>query len=145
MESVIINEASLVAYGLGSAENALNERLILGDDTIAILGVLKNYNWSSLKSEHVPFLLRADTTSVTAMSIHLSGHVLMPAIEAVGKTFKSILPEEPYQYYFLDDFFNEQYKSEQQFGKIFGLFATLALVIACLGLWDLHPSPRRKK
>jgi len=119
MESVIINEASLTAYGLGTAEEALKERLILGDDTVAILGVLKNYNWGSLKSEHTPYLMRADTTSITAMSIHLTGHSLNAAIEAIGKLFGELLPQEPYQYYFLDDFFNEQYKSEQQFAKIF--------------------------
>jgi putative ABC transport system permease protein len=137
MESVIINEASLSVFGLGTAEDALKEHLLLGGDTVAILGVLKNYNWSSLKSDHTPMLMHADTTAITAMSIHLTGHSLNPAIEAVGKTFKEVLPGEPYQYYFLDDFFNEQYKNDQQFGKIFGMFAALAIVISCLGLWGL--------
>jgi putative ABC transport system permease protein len=48
-----------------------------------------------------------------------------------------MIPGEPYEYYFLDDFFNAQYKSDQQFGKIFGVFAILAVVISCLGLWGL--------
>jgi putative ABC transport system permease protein len=137
MRSVIINEASLAAYGLGTAEEALHQKLIMGEDTLAVLGVLKNYNWSSLKSEHAPYLLRADTTSVTAMSIHLTGHSMDAVMEGIEKAFKKVLPEEPYQYYFLDDFFNEQYKADQQFGKIFGLFAALAIGISCLGLWGL--------
>ena len=137
MKSVIINEAALTAYGLGTAQDALDERLILGGDTLAILGVLKNYNWSSLKSENTPFLMSPDTTSTGSMSIHLTGHSFNTTIEAIGKVFKEVLPQELYQYYFLDDFFNEQYKSEQQFAKIFSLFAVLAIVISCLGLWGL--------
>ena len=137
MKSVIINEAALTAYGLGTAQDALNERLILGSDTVAILGVLKNYNWSSLKSENTPYLMSPDTTSVGSMSIHLTGHSFNATIEAIGKVFSEVLPQELYEYYFLDDFFNEQYKSEQQFAKIFSMFAALAIVISCLGLWGL--------
>jgi putative ABC transport system permease protein len=137
MESVIINEAALTAYNLGTAQEALNEQLILGSDTVAILGVLKNYNWSSLKSENTPYLMSPDTTSVGSMSIHLTGHSLGATTEAVGKAFKEVLPDEVYEYYFLDDFFNEQYKGEQQFARIFSIFAGLAIVISCLGLWGL--------
>jgi putative ABC transport system permease protein len=137
MKSVIINEAALTAYGLGTADEALNERLILGGDTVAIIGVLNNYNWSSLKSENTPFVMSPDTTSVGSMSIHLTGHSFNTTIEAIGKAFREVLPQEVYQYYFLDDFFNEQYKSEQQFAEIFSLFAALAMVISCLGLWGL--------
>jgi putative ABC transport system permease protein len=137
MQSAIINEASLDAYGLGTPEQALNEQLILdGGDTVAIVGVLKNYNWSSLKSEHTPFLFLADAIVPGRVSIHLSG-AIHSSIEAIGKLYTEMIPGEPYEYYFLDDFFNAQYKSDQQFGKIFGLFAILAVVISCLGLWGL--------
>ena len=61
MESVLINEAAVQAYDLGDNEKALSERLIIGGDTTAIVGVLKNYNWNSLKMEHTPFLLKTDT------------------------------------------------------------------------------------
>src|SRR5262249_42771369 len=44
---------------------------------------------------------------------------------------------EPFEYYFLDDAFNAQYKSDTQFGQIFALFAALAIAISCLGLWGL--------
>ena len=79
MESVLINEAALTTFGLGDAENAIKERIILGDDTVAILGVLKNYHWSSLKTEHSAWLFKADTISRRNFSIHLSGnHVKGP-------------------------------------------------------------------
>ena len=137
MESVIINETALQAYGLGTAEQALKEQLILGDDTVAILGVLKNYNWNSLKTDYVPFLFKADTISTTAVSILLAKGPVNSTVEAIGKLYKELIPGDPYNYYFLDESFNGQYRSDQQFGKIFGLFALLAVAISCLGLWGL--------
>lgn len=137
MESVLINEAALTAFGLGDAENALKERLILGGDTTAILGVLRNYHWNSLKTDHTPFLFKADTISRRNYSIHLSGNNIPEMIKQVENKYKEAFAGNPFDYYFLDDFFNNQYKDDQQFGKIFSLFAILAIVIACLGLWGL--------
>jgi putative ABC transport system permease protein len=137
MESVLINEATLTAFNLGTAEQALEERIILGDDSVAILGVLKNYNWASLKTEHSPWLLKADTISRRNYSLHISSTNMTETIAQVEAKYKEIFPGNPFDYYFLDDFFNSQYKSEQQFGKIFSLFSILAILIACLGLWGL--------
>ena len=137
MESVIVNEAALKTFGLGDPENALKERIILGGDTTAILGVLKNYHWASLKTELEPWLFKADTISSRDFSILLSGNNMNSTIEKVGEKFKEAFPGNPFDYFFLDDFFNSQYKADQQFGRIFSLFAVLAIVIACLGLWGL--------
>ncbi|SDL26106.1 putative ABC transport system permease protein [Catalinimonas alkaloidigena] len=137
LHAVLVNEAALTAFGLGDPEHALEERLILGGDTIPILGVLKNYHWSSLKMEHTPWLFLADTVSQRAFSIHLTGTDLNGTIQQVEQKYKAAFPGNPFDYYFLDDFFNRQYQSEQQFAQIFTSFATLAIVIACLGLWGL--------
>ncbi len=137
MKSVLINEASLTAFGLGDAEHALQERIILGGDTTAIIGVLKNYHWASLKTELAPWLFKADTISRRNFSILLSGTNMTETIKKIEHQYKEAFPGNPFDYYFLDDFFDSQYKGEQQFAKIFSLFAMLAIVIACLGLWGL--------
>lgn len=137
MESVLVNEAALTTFGLGTAEEALNERVILGGDTVAILGVLKNYHWNSLKTEHSPWLLKADTISSRNYSIHLSGSHIDEAIAQVEAKYKAIFPGNPFDYFFLDEFFNYQYSSDRKFGEIFSMFAVLAIIIACLGLWGL--------
>ncbi len=137
MRGVLVNEAALNAFGLGNPENALKERLLLGADTTAIIGVLKNYNWASLKTEHSPWLFKADTIAGRYYSLHLSGSHIKEAIKKVEEKYKEAFPGNPFDYFFLDDFFNSQYKAEQQFASIFSLFAALAIVIACLGLWGL--------
>ena len=58
-------------------------------------------------------------------------------IKRVEEKYKEAFPGNPFDYYFLDDFFNSQYKAENQFARIFSLFAILAILIACLGLWGL--------
>ncbi|WP_317987643.1 ABC transporter permease [Parachryseolinea silvisoli] len=137
MRSVLVNEAALTAFGLGNAEQALQERMILGDDTVAILGVLKNYHWNSLKVDHTPWLFKADTISQRNFSVHLSGANMSETIKKIEKQYKEAFPGNPFDYYFLDDFFNNQYKDDQQFASIFSLAAMLAIMIACLGLWGL--------
>jgi putative ABC transport system permease protein len=137
MESVLVNEAALKAFDLGTPEQALNESLILGGDTVAILGVLKNYHWSSLKTEHTPWMLKADTIAGRNFSLQLEGKNIPSTIAQIESLFKESFPGNPFDYYFLDDFFDKQYKDEQQFASIFSLFAVLAIVIACLGLWGL--------
>lgn len=139
MKSMIVNEAALTAFGLGTPEEALEKRMLLGRDTVAILGVLKNYNWNSLKLAHSPILLAASTVSRRNFSIHLSGtsSSLQESIKKIEELYKTTFPDNPFDYFFLDDFFNRQYKDDQQFARIFGMFAVLAIIIACLGLWGL--------
>lgn len=137
MEAVLINEAALTAFNLGTAEEALEERIVLGGDSVEILGVLKNYNWASLKTEHMPWLLKADTISRRYYSVHVNTNNMNEVIQQTEQTFKEAFAGNPFDYFFLDDFFNSQYKDEQQFAKIFSLFSILAILIACLGLWGL--------
>ena len=137
MESVLVNEAALSAFGLGTPEQALEERILLGSDTTRILGVLRNYNWNSLKEEVSPFILKADTISQRNITLHINGQNISETVKQVEAKYLEIFPGNPFNYYFLDDFFDKQYKDEQQFASIFSMFSILAIIIACLGLWGL--------
>lgn len=55
----------------------------------------------------------------------------------VEEQWRTFFPQNPYEYFFLEDYYNEQYKNETRFGKVFSLFAFLAIFIACLGLFGL--------
>jgi putative ABC transport system permease protein len=58
-------------------------------------------------------------------------------VASVEKAWNNFFPQNPFSYYFLDDSYNEQYKADDQFGKVFGLFSVLAIIIACFGLFSL--------
>ena len=59
------------------------------------------------------------------------------AIGSLEKIWSKYFPESPFSYFFLDELFNEQYKADEMFGKVFGLFSFLAILIACFGLLGL--------
>jgi putative ABC transport system permease protein len=62
----------------------------------------------------------------------------LPAtISAIENKWKTLIPNRPFSYYFLDEFFDRQYRSEERFGKLFLNFAVLAIFISCLGLLGL--------
>jgi putative ABC transport system permease protein len=134
--SVIINEAALKAFKLGTPEEALTQRLIL-EDTLDIVGVAKDFNWNSLKSDFTPFVFVPETIMPVKVSVHLKSGSIPATIDALDKLYRNLMPNDPFEYNFLDDSFNRQYKSDQQFGNIFGMFAGLAIAICCLGLWGL--------
>jgi putative ABC transport system permease protein len=58
-------------------------------------------------------------------------------LASVKKHWEEIYPNDPFDYFFLDSFFDEQYENDKRFGKVFGLFSSLAIFIACLGLIGL--------
>jgi putative ABC transport system permease protein len=60
-----------------------------------------------------------------------------PAVRKIEKLYDIFFPDNPFEYFFLDDYFNQQYKSEVMFGKVFGIFALLALFVTAMGIFGL--------
>jgi len=72
-----------------------------------------------------------------AYSVKLTTGNLQGTIAAIEQIWNKHFPADPFNYYFLDELFDQQYKADRQFGNMFGLFAFLAIVIACFGLLGL--------
>jgi putative ABC transport system permease protein len=70
-------------------------------------------------------------------SIRLNTNNLQVTIGQVEKFWAQAFPGNPFEYFFLDDYFNRQYANEQKFGKLFSSFALFAIIISCLGLFGL--------
>jgi putative ABC transport system permease protein len=135
--SVIINEAALATFGLGSAENALSEFFLIGDDTVSIIGVLRDFHWSSPKTAREAVLLAHTAASSRNYSIRLETTDFKESLAEIQLLYSKHSPGNPFDYFFMDDFFNKQYQSDMQFGKIFGIFSLLAVLVGCLGLFGL--------
>src|SRR5205085_12201112 len=70
------------------------------------------------------------------------------ALGQIEKTWHEVYPERSFQYFFIDDFYDQQFKSELQFGRIFGVFAVIAIVLGCLGIFGMtvfHANARLKE
>lgn len=137
MERLLVNEAAVTQFGLGSPEEALDKRIVLGNDTVGILGVLRNFNWNSPKVAHQPILLAPALISRGHFSVKVRTANMQEAIARIETLYDEAFPGNPFDYYFLDEYFDTQYRDDKQFGQIFGLFSILAIIIACLGLWGL--------
>jgi putative ABC transport system permease protein len=99
--------------------------------------VLKNYHQESLKKAVEPLIFRYYSSPGGYYSVKMNVANASQSIEKFEATWKEFYPGSPFHYFFLDDYYNEQYKADQQFGKAFGLFSGLAIFIACLGLFGL--------
>jgi putative ABC transport system permease protein len=134
----IINEASLRAFGFKSPENAIHQKLFIGDKQITIVGVVENFDWHSVKESHTPYVIElSDLRSHPYISVRMNTTNIPEQLAHLEAAFHSFFPDQPFDYFFADEAFNRQYQSEVQFGKIFSSFTTLAVFIACIGLFAL--------
>ena len=140
----VINRSALKALGFPSPEAAVNEVLVFGSTEGAravesrVVGVIDDFHIESLKLPTRPTLyLCAPPNQMAYYSFRLDGQRIPGTVARLGQLWNRLYPESPFDYYFLDQKFTEQYRSEQQFSQLFGLFTSLAIFIACLGLFGL--------
>lgn len=134
---MIINEAAVKAFDLGNPENALTEKIILSGDTMAIRGVVKDHNWQSLHKAYGPTIFLYRFASADFFSLSVSPQNTEKVIRELEKQFDAAFPGNPVEYYFVNDFFNRQYKEDKAFANIFKAFSAFAIFAACMGLFGL--------
>jgi putative ABC transport system permease protein len=139
--AVIINEA---AAKLLSYTNPLNQLLYTPADnslkkinSYHIVGVIKDFNFKSLRKNVTPMALILDEDR-GALSIRISAGANIPALMAqIRDKWKELTSNQEFAYSFMEQDFDGLYRAEQRIGKIFLSFSTLAILIACLGLFGL--------
>jgi putative ABC transport system permease protein len=136
-ETVLFNENSIDLMGFEDFESAMSVPIYFWGDTFNIVGVVKNYHQEGLKVSQEPLIFRFFRNATGFYSIKLNSENIQDALAMVEEQWYDFFPQNPFEYFFLEDYYNEQYKNETQFGKVFGLFAFLAIFIACLGLFGL--------
>lgn len=103
---------------------------------IKVIGLVKDFHFESLRKKLGPlcFFLRSSTGLASFKVSAASVKGLIPQIES---KWKALAPGMPFSYRFMNDSFNEMYRSEQRAGTLAIVFAVLAILIACLGLFGL--------
>ncbi|QMU26711.1 ABC transporter permease [Adhaeribacter radiodurans] len=141
---IMLNEAAVRACGFASPEKAIGQTLFMRNGSgknfkNEVVGVLRDFHQRSLKEAYTPliFLISEDASSITHYALKVNSSDLSHTIAQIENTYRSLFPDSPFEHFFLDEFFNQQYQTDQQFGYIFGLFTGLAIFVACLGLFGL--------
>jgi len=135
--TVLFNEAAIELMGFEDNASAMNVPIYFWGDTFNIVGVLKNFHQEGLHREFEPLIFRFFEDPNGYYSLKVNAQKTREALAFAAEQWQLFFPLNPFEYFFLEDYYNEQYKNEVQFGRVFGLFAFLAIFIACLGLFGL--------
>ena len=100
-----------------------------------IVGMIKDFNFNSLREDISPVVLRLGH-DMGNLSIRVNTKNLPALIAQIKAKWAAATPNE-FSYYFLDEAFDKSYRAEQRIGTIFIVFSSLAILIACLGLFGL--------
>jgi putative ABC transport system permease protein len=136
-KAMILNESAVKMFGYRSAREAVGRDFSQWGREGKIIGVMKDFHFKSLQEEIKPLSMRIEPNGCSLVSVKVSAINLPATISAIENKWNALIPARPFSYFFLDEFFDEQYKSEQRFGKLFLNFAILAIIISCLGLLGL--------
>jgi putative ABC transport system permease protein len=141
-KTCIMNEAAVRAFGLDSPvgtvfNHSRTQSSSFPAKKVEVIGVVKDFHFQSLRDEIFPLLFSWNPGWLWMTNVRLSGRNLSRTIGYMEKIWREIAPGFPFSYSFLDEQFDQEYKSDTQFGKIFAYFAALSIFISCLGLVGL--------
>ena len=133
---VILNESALPYFGYEDPEKTVGKILRGGRQEVTIKGIVNDFNQQSLKElpEPIAFFNQPANVFYTVKTSLAGVEKLIPELE---KIWMEHYPGNPFNYFFLDDYYNEQYRSDQRFSGLFLASSILAIIIACLGLSGL--------
>ncbi|MGY4536354.1 putative ABC transport system permease protein [Mucilaginibacter sp. UYNi724] len=136
-QAMILNEEAVKLFGYNSPQEAIGRRFKQWGREGKIVGVMKDFHFRSLQEKIKPLSMRVELGGFDLISIKVDAKNLPATLAAIETKWKEAIPKRPFSYYFLDEFFDRQYRAEQRFGKLFFNFAILAIAISCLGLLGL--------
>ncbi len=136
-QAMVINEAAMKMFGYTKPEQAIGRKFDQWGRTGMIIGVMKDFHFRSLKEVIKPLSMRIEPQGCSLLSVNVDSKNLPATIASIEQKWKTYVPHRPFSYYFLDEFFDKQYRTEDRFGNLFLNFAVLAIFISCLGLLGL--------
>lgn len=137
-KSAMVNETTMKLLGFKEPNEIIGKELLIWEHKLRIVGVIQDYHHESLKTKVDQFVYICDREVTDYFSIKFNPDADMSELlSTVENTFNQNFPGNTFQYFFMDDYFVKQYKSEIAFNRITGMFAILATLISCLGLFGL--------
>lgn len=135
--SVIYNRKALEQIGITAPSEAIGKKIDFWGNQYTIVGVAENFHQQSLHETFEPLILRYIPGVSGFVSVKFNTAGIEQSIGQVKNTWNSFFKGNTFEYFFLDEHFDNQYKADQRFGKVFTLFTGLAILVACLGLFGL--------
>lgn len=134
VNAFLVNETAVKAMGM---TEPVGKRFRWWDTEGTIIGVMKDFNYSSLRSEIQPLMFRVDPKNIDEVCLKVSPENIQETVAQIEDAFHRFYPSGSFDYQFFDQTFDQQYRSEQRMGDMFKYVAILSIFIACLGLFGL--------
>lgn len=133
----LLNEKATSLLGFSSAEAAVSKKVRRGGDTLTIVGVTKDFHHLGPQKAIDPVIFLYRHGSRSYLSLKVGTGNIQATVAQVQQKWEEHFPDDPFNYFFLDQFFDKQYQSDTMFGQLFIFFALLAIFVASLGLFGL--------
>lgn len=135
--AMVVNEAAMKLFGYTNPTQIIGRKFDQWGRQGTVIGVVKDFHFHSLQEEIKPLSMRIEPDPSNLVTIKVETNNLPGTISAIEHKWKELIPTRPWDYSFLDESFNRNYRSEERFGKLFLNFSILAIFISCLGLMGL--------
>lgn len=134
---ILFSRSAAKQMGFNNPEEALNTNVDFWGEVYTIVGVTEDYHHTSLKEDYDQLIFRMIPDASGFYSIKYNAANTQEVVRLAEERWAQFFPGNPFEYFFLEDRFSEQYKADQQFGNVFTIFSGLAIFVACLGLFGL--------
>lgn len=132
---IVVNEALVRRVGW---EDPLGQTLTFYGQTYEVIGVTADFHLRSLHQAIEPVIMHADAnTAISHLLVRMAGKQTRQTMARLEATWQDVAPDYPFEAFFLNEDFDQQYAADERWGWIIGYASTLAVVIACLGLFGL--------
>jgi len=133
---VILNEKATKQLGFNSPEEAISTRIKWDERYLDVIGVVKDYHHVSLQRPIDPMIFYPQDPN-GYFTLRLTVDQMNTKLASLEKSFKTYFAGNPFEYFFVDENFNQAYRAERQYGQLFSVASIWAIFIACLGLFGL--------
>jgi putative ABC transport system permease protein len=134
---VVVNETLIHKLGIQQPNDAIGVRLKGNGNLLTITGVVKDFQSESKHKARRPVIIDYNPKRFFRVSVALKPGAIMQTMSSIERSWKSLFPDEMFNYEFLDDRIAGFYKQEQKLYTAFRFFVGIAILIGCLGLYGL--------
>lgn len=136
-QAMVVNEATVASLGYSKPEDIIGKKFSQWGREGKVIGVIKNFNYHSLREEIAPLTMRIGPNAYTPLTLTINPANLQKVLADVERIYNRYAPDGRLEYYFLDEAFDKQYRAEYRFGRLVLTFTVLAIFLATLGLLGL--------
>jgi putative ABC transport system permease protein len=150
LKSVVINQNVVNLFGIKSPEEAIGKEIIWGNNgtrKYTIIGVVNDFHQEALQKPMEPMIFRPTYNTYAPISLKIQTHDKTQLVASVENLYKKFFAGNSFEYFYLEDRYNNQYNDDTRFAKVVSIFTVLAIIVACLGLIGLssHTAMMRTK